>query len=357
LLAPKARLRDFATASQLLAVEPYDDALFCVRPLKCAASLTIAEKRLELAQRERLCEKDVLESLSQDVCNEAPNLEKYLNAALAFDLAWVRARMAVEHGLARPILHAKNSLRIEKGRFPPCEAACIERGLKYFPLDASFDSAATVIFGSNMGGKTVVLQTAALLQLAAQAGLFVPAARFETRVFGKFHYIGERRGGLAHEGLSGFGLEMLQLMQAWQSVADDGNEYDKGTMILMDEFARTTSSKESEALLAAVLEAISERANAMALCSTHFHRVPRVPRATFLRMVGFDRKNAAIGSMGPSKDYTPLDGSIADIAKCMVYALVQDDGKHSSDAIAIAQLLGLDAELVQRAKSFYDSSH
>jgi DNA mismatch repair ATPase MutS len=40
----------------------------------------------------------------------------------------------------------------------------------------------------------------------------------------------------------------------------------------------------------------------------------------------------------------------------MVYALVQDDGKQSSDAIAIAELLGLDTELVRRAESFYSSS-
>jgi len=347
LLAPKAKLGDLAFASQILAIEPYDDALLYVRPLKCAASLAIAEKRLELAQRERTCEMVVLESLSHDVRAEMPNLGKYIDTALGFDLAWARARMAVELNLTRPIFHTKSSIRIDKGRFPPCESTCAEHGLKYFPLDAHFESSATVIFGSNMGGKTIVLQTAAFLQLAAQAGLFVPAGLFETRIFHSFHYIGELHGRNAHQeanqehrGLSGFGMEMQQLIKAWRSIAPD----DKGAMLLMDEFARTTSSKESEALLAAVLEAISKRVNTVAICSTHFHRVPRIPGVNFLRMAGFNKNNA---QTGPSPD--PMSG----IAECMDYRLITDDGKQSSDAIAIAQLLGLDRELVRRAEVYF----
>ncbi|MDR2560145.1 MAG: hypothetical protein LBC63_00010 [Holophagales bacterium] len=343
LLAPKAKLGDLASASKLLAIEPYDDALFYVRPLRCAASLATAEKRLELAQRERACEMAVLESLSQGVCKEMPNLDKYIAAALGFDLAWARARMAVELNLTRPILHTKNSISIDKGRFPPCESTCAKHGLKYFPLDAHFESSATVIFGSNMGGKTIVLQTAAFLQLAAQAGLFVPAAQFETRLFHNFHYIGELHSSNSsqeHRGLSGFGMEMQQLIKAWQSIAPD----DSGTMLLMDEFARTTSSKESEALLAAVLEAISKRTNTIALCSTHFHRVPHIPSVNFLRMAGFNKITA---HAGPNTD--PISG----IAECMDYRLVPDDGKQSSDAIAIAQILGLDGELAGRAEVFF----
>lgn len=80
---------------------------------------------------------------------------------------------------------------MEGGRFVPCEELCEKLGVDYVPLDAAFDAGATVIFGSNMGGKTVVLKTLAFLQLCAQTGLFVPARRFETRVFRAFHYIGE----------------------------------------------------------------------------------------------------------------------------------------------------------------------
>ncbi|MDR0498184.1 MAG: hypothetical protein LBH03_00425 [Holophagales bacterium] len=340
LLVPKKSLRDSAFQSHLLSVEPYDDNLYSVRPVKCAAALTLAEKRQKLAQQERVCEELVLEAIAREVHAELPSLLEYYNTVLIFDLAWARARMARELGLTRPRLHTKNSIRITQGRFAPCESICAKHGITYSPLDAVFESGATVIFGSNMGGKTVVLQTTALLQLAAQAGLFVPAAGFETRIFRAFHYIGERRGNHIHQGLSGFGMEMRQFINAWQSLCADTD----GTLLLMDEFASTTSSGEAEAILAAILEAISQKTNTCALCSTHFHRLPRIPNVRFLRMAGLKQKNV------PTK---PDADPVSEIAQYMTYNLINDDGKHSSDAIAIAQMLGLDEYLVKRAELFY----
>jgi len=342
LLVPKNCLKDLDSASHLLIIEPYDDNLYSVRSVKCAAAIALAERRQNLAQRERICEEAVLEAIAKDVHAEFPKLSEYINTALTFDLAWARARMAAELDLTRPRLRRGNSIRVTKGRFPPCESICAEHGVKYNPLDAVFESGATVIFGSNMGGKTVVLQTTALLQLAAQAGLFVPAYEFETRIFKAFYYIGERRGSHIHQGLSGFGIEMRQFINAWQSMCMDTEE----TLVLMDEFASTTNSSEAEAILAAILEAVSQKTNSCVICSTHFHRLPRLPKVSFLRMAGLEQKHL------PTE---PGANPISEIARHMSYRLIADDGKQSSDAIAIAQMLGLDKELVQRAELFFNS--
>jgi len=337
---------NFENVERSLTIEPYDDSLWAVRPLKCAATFALAEKRQELAHRERICEEAVLETIAKEVRAELPNLLKYRDTALTFDLAWGRARMAAELGLTRPCLHTKNSIHITKGRFAPCESVCAKHGVPYTPLDTVFEGGATVIFGSNMGGKTVVLQTTAFLQLAAQAGFFVPAERFETRIFHEFHYIGEKPGGI-HQGLSGFGLEMRQLTKAWQSLRAD----EVGTLLFMDEFARTTSSNEAEALLASVLEAISQKTNTIALCSTHFHRLPRIPNVRFLRMAGLEPPG--ISEQPNQKNVSNNADAIKEIAQRMTYRLIPDDGKQGSDAIAVAQMLGLDKELVQRAVSFF----
>jgi len=343
LLAPKDLLADRDSAGRLLDIEPYDDTRFCVRPAKPAALLNLLEKRGELARLERLCEGEVLESISEDIRTELPNLLKYRDAALAFDLAWARARMAHELNLTRPRLGEGGPIRVAKGRFPPCESVCKEHGVPYTPLDAAFEPGATVVFGSNMGGKTIVLQTVAFLQLAAQTGLFVPAAAFETRIFRSFRYIGERRGGALHQGLSGFGVEMRQLTGAWRCLcAADG-----GTLLLMDEFARTTSSGEAEAILAAVLEAIAQKPGAVALCSTHFHGVPRLPGVRYLRMAGLRKGICSVGKDSPDTD------PIAEIAKAMTYRLLNDDEGRASDAIAVARMLGLDESLAQRAEELF----
>lgn len=387
LLVPKESLVDIALASEQMVIEPYDDKLFSVRPLACINILALVDKRHKLAQQERIVEASVLESLSIQVHAEMPKLISYRNTVLAFDLAWVRARMALQHGLTRPKLHTKNSIHIQKGIYLPCQSTCAEYGISYTPLDAIFDSA-TVIFGSNMGGKTVVLQTTAFLQLAAQSGFFVPAEKFMTRIFHNFYYIGERHGSPSqhgHTGLSGFAIEMQQLTEAWQSINADEN----GTLLLMDEFARTTSSSEAEALLAAVLEAISKKSNTLALCSTHFHRLPRIPDLKFLRMSGlkqsielraekmkvevpvysmvagpdgFARDGCRGGLAYPSraKDTENLEktgpNAISEIARHMTYSLVPDNGNQCSDAIAVARMLGVDGGLVDRAEEFWTSA-
>jgi DNA mismatch repair ATPase MutS len=349
LLVPKERLTDKrgGDIAALLDVEPYDDRLYSVRPIKCAAALKLAETRQSLAQEERSQEEKVLESLSADVSAEMPCLLGYRDAALAFDLAWARARMADRLGLARPRLRTDASISIANGRFCPCEAECAKSGVPYTPLDAVFDRPATVIFGSNMGGKTIVLKTAALLQLAAQAGLFVPAECFETHIFQAFHYIGEKAvgpQGAAHGGLSGFAVEMRQLMDAWADICSDGIN----VLLLLDEFARTTSSGEGEAILSALLEAISNKSNTKALCSTHFHGLPEIPNVGYLRMAGLEPADAHAEAGG--KD---INEAIAAIARRMDYRLTPHDGRQGSDAIAIARMLGLDEGLVRRAEEYY----
>jgi len=343
LLAPKEIMANRDSVGRLLDIEPYDDTRFCVRPAKPVTLLSLLERRGELARLERLCEGEVLVSISEDIKAELPNMLKYRDAALAFDLAWARARMAHELNLMRPALCEDGPIRIANGRFPPCESVCKEHGVPYTPLDAAFEPGATVVFGSNMGGKTVVLQTVAFLQLATQTGLFVPAETFETRIFRSFHYIGERRGGALHQGLSGFGVEMRQLMDAWHCLcAADG-----GTLLLMDEFARTTSSGEAEAILAAVLEAVARKPGTVALCSTHFHGVPRLHGVRYLRMAGLRKDVRAVGKDSPNTD------TIAEIAKAMTYRLVDDDEGRASDAIAVARMLGLDESLAQRAEELF----
>ncbi|MCL1908319.1 MAG: hypothetical protein FWG12_03005 [Holophagaceae bacterium] len=356
LLVPKESVKDLASASKLMAIDPYDDLAFSVRPLECVGALTLAEKRQELAQQERISEEAVLESLSKLVRAELPNLTAYRQAALAFDLAWARADMAMEHSLIRPKIHKKNHICVQNGIYIPCQSLCSKHGLPYTPLDATFQAGSAVIYGSNMGGKTVVLQTLAFLQLAAQSGLFVPASRFETRIFNNFHYIGERRGDSDRQtqsGLSGFAIEMQQLMEAWRSIDADQD----GTLLLMDEFARTTSSTEAEALLTAVLETIAKKTNTIALCSTHFHRLPRLPEVRFLRMSGLSQclelraENLEIKATSLGNE--AKNSAINEIAKHMTYSLVPDNGNQCSDAIAVARMLGVDEKLVDRANFFF----
>ena len=342
LVVPRERL-DLERAGELLLVEVYDGQHHLVRPRLAPEELLLAEERTALEARERAAEDRVLEELSAALRLELPRLEGYLEAVRAFDLALARARLAREHDLARPTLLAEGPLEIRGGRFLPCEETCRRLSVRYQPLEATFDHSATVVFGSNMGGKTVVLKTLAFLQLCAQTGLFVPAERFATRVFQRFHYVGEGCQRGPSQGLSGFGFEIRQFQAAWEDL-------DRPTLALFDEFARTTHSREAEALISAALEAMAGLPHLVALFSTHFKGIHRFPEVSYLRMKGLDRQGLdfkqALGA--------ELDQRIRLIDNHMEYLLVPDEGiPRNSDALAVAALLGIDPALAERAERFF----
>jgi DNA mismatch repair ATPase MutS len=306
--------------------------------------LRLADEKAALLSSERGLEARVLEALSTPLRNSLPSFLQQARAVESFDLALAGARLAREAGLTRPVLH-DGEIRVERGRHLPTEALCQALDTPYAPLDATFDGGPAVLFGSNMGGKTVVLKTLAFLQLAAQAGLFVPATRFVTRVFRRFHYVGEGRSREEGRGLSGFGFEIRQFNEAH---ADFGDE----TLALFDELARTTSSGEAEALLSAVLEELSRHPRVVALFSTHFRGVRRLPGVRYLRMGGLDRSHLDLsGPDGP--DDADLASRIRRIDRLMRFCLEPDvPGQRSSDAITVARLLGLSPALAGRAEGF-----
>jgi len=344
LLVPRERIDDASAAAALLEVEPWDADRLCVRPRAGAPSLCLAEETSALLSRERSLEARVLEALSAPLSAALPFFLEQARAVEAFDLALAGARLAREAGLTRPVLHY-GEIVIERGRHLPTETLCGSLGTPYAPLDATFDGGPTVIFGSNMGGKTVVLKTLAFLQLVAQAGLFVPAARFATRVFRHLHYVGEGREREEGRGLSGFGFEIRQFNEAH---ADFGGE----TLALFDEFARTTSSGEAEALLSAILEELAGKPRVVALFSTHFRGVRRLPGVRYFRMGGLDRTRLDLAVPGGTGD-ADLAARIRHIDRQMRYCLEPDaPGERRSDAVTVAALLGLSPALARRAGDF-----
>lgn len=341
LLVPRERLGAPAGAADLLDVEPWDAERLCVRPRAAAEALRLAEEGAALLARERGLEAGVLVALSAPLREALPAFLEQARAVAALDLALARARLAREAGLVRPTFDAEG-IRVEGGRHLPTEELCASLGTPYTPLDADLAPGPTVVFGSNMGGKTVALRTVAFLQLAAQSGLFVPARAFATRVFRRFHYVGEGRGRDEGRGLSGFGFEVSRLAAAWPDL-------EEGALAVFDELARTTSSIEAEALLSAVLEALAGRPRTVALFATHFRGVRRLPGVRYLRMGGLDRSRLGPGA----EEDEDLAARIRRIDTLMRYSLEPDEpGERRSDAVAVARLLGLPPALARRAEDF-----
>ena len=327
------------------ALEPYDDASYLVRLLPPAQAMVLSDSREQLLEQEQEAENRVLLRLSALVRQYLPELREAVQAVLRWDLARSGAVLARSHGLVRPDLDSP-CLELSEARLFPCEEECRELGLGYTPLDARFDASAVVLFGSNMGGKTVVLKTVLFFQLLAQAGLFVPARRFASRVYQHIEYIGALAGERL-AGLSGFGFEVWRFAKANRDSGD--------ALIAFDELARTTGSHEAEALLSAIVEQYAGAGPATrAFFATHFRGIVRTPGAEYRKMRGLDRDAASV-DLDSATEHSDGDTSLADrlasINRHMRYEVVNDDpaAPAESDALAIAGMLGLDPALVRRA--------
>jgi DNA mismatch repair ATPase MutS len=338
------------------ALEPYDDTSWLVRLIPGAEALALSDTRERLLQQEQEAENRVLIRLSALVRQALPELRLAVQALLRWDLARAGAVLAQAHGLVRPELDSP-VLELAGARLVPCEDECKELGLGYTPLDARFTASAVVLFGSNMGGKTVVLKTVLFFQLLAQAGLFVPARRFASRVYQHIEYIGALAGERL-AGLSGFGFEVWRFAKASRESGD--------ALIAFDELARTTGSHEAEALLSAIVEQYAGAGpTTRAFFATHFRGIVRTPDAEYRKMRGLDREaagkdlDASDATLNVPRENlgrdTPLAERLASINRHMRYEVVDDDpaAPAESDALAIAGMLGLDQALVKRAEYFF----
>jgi len=367
LVVPREAARAALGDRSAYSVEPYDSAAYLVRPQPGEEELAVEEERALCLREERLAEKNVLARLSRLAVGESRRLQAAVAAIRRLDLARARAALAKEYRLTRPELSdSDGELELRGARFLPCSWDCERFGLAYSALDFRLEGRAAVLFGSNMGGKTVALETILFLQVLAQAGFHVPALGFRTHVYPRLHFVGELRGGAAYRGigaardgefvggrgseegegggLSGFGFEIRAFVEAWA----DANS---GALVVFDEFARTTSSREAEAILSAAVEAFASLRGSLSLFSTHFIGVARLPRVSYLRMTGLDRA-AASAAMAADE---PVAQRIRRINSMMKYSVEADSGQaRESDAIAIASLLGLDRGIATRAAHFHD---
>ncbi len=346
------RARLLLAEEGLFSVEPWDDESCALRLRPTAIELELLARREGLLAEEARREAKVIAALSRLARAVGQDLLGAATALAEFDCARARAVLLGPSQGCRPVFGPpRASLAIKEGRFLPCKDECLGLGLEYTALDLELAEAGAVIFGSNMGGKTVALQSLLFFQILAQLGFHVPAASYTTSIWPLLHYVGQGSGPAGEGGsggLSGFGSEVRSFVEA---MAEAGSEAGGAAFLVFDEFARTTSSHEAEALLSAILADLAARPGIRFLLSTHFASVARVPGVRYLRVRGLDRE-AARRAMGRDES---LGERIRRINGLMAYGLVDEGrgGRRGSDAIAIASLLGLAPGLVAAAEAHF----
>ncbi|WP_372793583.1 hypothetical protein [Lutibacter sp.] len=347
------RFRDFIVVeesqtinlnSNLVYKEVYDKNSLLIKPILPKGYFELHEKKEVLLTEEQLFEQDVLEKISSKILAEKETLKEYLQKLEMLDTLFAKARLAISYKMNPPVLgNIKEAIEVKNGYYLPLANKCAKLGEIYTPLNTEFKNKTCVITGSNMGGKTMLLKTIGFMQVLTQMGFWVPAEKFKTSVFEKIHYIGEDLSEKV-EGLSSFGFEIHNLTEAIK-------DFDKNTLLLIDEFAKTTNSIEAKAIIAAMLKSFSQKVTLSSFVSTHFMELPEFENVSFYKMKGLDYSEYE-KYYNKEKQYS-LRERIRLINTFMRYEIIKTDNNDSTyDAIKIADILGLNEEIITYTKEY-----
>jgi DNA mismatch repair protein MutS2 len=306
-------------------------ATLFVEPL-AVVELNNTYREAQLAERDEV--RRILTELSAQVGELAGEITPGIKALAELDLAFAKAKYADEIHAAEPILHKMDDGRRTKDP-RPSSAACRLVHARHplldpaavvpIDIDPAPGTLAVVITGPNTGGKTVTLKTVGLLAAMAQSGLHIPAqSGSELACFHDIYAdIGDEQS--IEQSLSTFSGHITNIIHILKKA-------DRRALVILDELGAGTDPQEGAALARAILSHLLAE-GVMAFVATHFPELKTFAHTTsgvVNASLEFD-----LGTLRPTYKLTiGLPGR--------------------SNALAIAQRLGLPQEIVEAARSEID---
>jgi DNA mismatch repair protein MutS2 len=287
----------------------------------------------QLRQKERQEQREeeiILKGLSEKVAEVQEDLERALIAATILDLATARARYGLwlEANPPRFIDPEKEHTTLRRLRHPLLVwQQRHESGTAVVPIDVLVkpETKVVAITGPNTGGKTVTLKTMGLAALMAKAGMFVPAqVPVELPWFDVvLADIGDEQS--LQQSLSTFSGHIRRISRIIQALpGNNGN-----SLILLDEVGAGTDPAEGSALAIALLKHLAEH-GLLTIATTHYGEL----KALKYQDARFENTSVEFDDSTLQPTYRLLWGI---------------PGR--SNALTIAQRLGLNTEIVQEAQS------
>jgi DNA mismatch repair protein MutS len=219
-----------------------------------------------------------------------------------------------------------------------CRHAVLERRMAreaFIPNDVHFEPAARVLLvtGPNMAGKSTILRQIGLCTLMAQMGSFVPAQSARIGVVDRLFTRVGASDNLAR-GQSTFMVEMSETSAILHNATER-------SLVLLDEIGRGTSTYDGVAIAWAVTEHLHDTLGCKTMFATHYHELMQLPE----KLQHARNLNVAVREQGD---------------RVIFLHRLEPGGTDRSYGIHVAQLAGLPAQVVNRAKamlSILESEH
>lgn len=278
----------------------------------------------ELRAKEKNEIERILMELSLEVGSFAGAIQQDFDLLCTLDFIFAKAKLAYKMKASRPRLVERGKTVLNRARHPllPRDTA-VPIG---FAIGGKVD--AVIITGPNTGGKTVSLKTLGLLTLMAQCGLQIPCGDDSSVSVCRnvLADIGDEQS--IEQSLSTFSSHMKNIVEILQEAGE-------GSLVLMDELGAGTDPVEGAALAVAIIEHLRET-GALVAATTHYAEL----------------KTYALETQGVENASCEFDVTTLRPTYKLVFGI---PGK--SNAFAISQRLGLDMNIIDRAKNSIDSQN
>ena len=205
----------------------------------------------------------VLFQITEELREERESLNQMAEAIGEIDVISAKARLAIDQNAIEPRINTDGRLILRDARHPLLEENLRQLGAQVVPISFEMDAErrVMVVSGPNAGGKTVVLKTAGLLAMMAQAGLHVPAADADLPIFHQvLTDIGDQQSIAAN--LSTFTAHI-------QNIRAISDQLEPPALVLLDEVGTGTDPEEGSALAVAMVDYFRSH-GAHVIVTTHY---------------------------------------------------------------------------------------
>ena len=298
-------VHDQSASGQTLFVEPQ-------------AVLVLNNRQQNLMAQERQEIHRILIELSELAGMYQKEIKNNADALTQLDFLSAKSKLAKAMKATEPVLNQDHVIKLRKARHPLIDPKKVVPN--NIELGTSFDT--MLITGPNTGGKTITLKTLGLLQLMAQAGLFITAEEgSQLTVFNEIYAdIGDEQS--IEQSLSTFSSHMDQIIKIMKDVTEDD-------LVLIDELGAGTDPEEGASLAIAILDDL-RGAQAKIAITTHYPE---------LKLYGYNRARTTNASME------------FDLKKLAPTYRLRIGIPGQSNAFAIAHQLGMNETVVNKARS------
>ena len=272
----------------------------------------------------------ILKELTKKLSVYASLLTTYHKIIGEYDFILAKAQFAITINADYPIVHDKAHVHLVNAYHPLLYLYNQRAEKKTIPVNVTLDNEKRilVISGPNAGGKTATLKTVGLLQMMVQSGLLVPV--HPSSEFGIFRQLMIQIGdtqNLEFE-LSTYSSHLLSMKHFMENASGK-------TLFFIDELGSGSDPNLGGAFAEVILEELA-RKHAFGIVTTHY-----------LNLKVMANKTAGI-----------INGAMAFDEKALLPLYKLMVGKPgSSYTFAIAERIGLDRRLIQKARSLVDEEH